>query len=229
LLNVKRIIIAIDGSSGCGKSSTAKAVARALGYTYVDSGAMYRATTLYFLDHGIDPEDSAAVSGALSGIVITFQVNDKGHTQAFLNGENCEDRIREMRVAKKVSTVSAVPAVRRAMVALQREMGKERGIVMDGRDIGTVVYPDAELKIFLTASLEVRGRRRQLELKQKGQDLPLADIIDNLEKRDLADSTRAVSPLRKAQDAIEIDTSDLPFDAQVEKVLNLARKVIQNP
>lgn len=225
---MNRIIIAIDGSSGCGKSSTARAVARALGYTYVDSGAMYRATTLYFLDHGISTNNGQAVEEALRHIRIDFQVNASGQTEVLLNGEICEDRIRDMRVAGQVSAVSAIPAVRSAMVARQRELGMGRGIVMDGRDIGTVVYPDAELKIFLTASIEVRGKRRQLELQQKGQQVALSEIVDNLEKRDLADSTRAVSPLRKAPDAVEIDTSGLAFDEQVETVLSLARRKIGN-
>ena len=225
---MKRIIIAIDGSSGCGKSSSARAVAKALGYTYVDSGAMYRATTLYFLDHGVPAESDQAVEEALRNIRISFRVNASGNSEVLLNGEICEDRIRDMRVASQVSMVSAIPAVRVAMVARQRELGNDRGVVMDGRDIGTVVYPDAELKIFLTASIEVRGRRRQLELRQKGQEIALSDIVENLEKRDLADSTRAVSPLRKAPDAVEIDTSDLGFEQQVEQVLTLARRIIGN-
>lgn len=220
---MKRIIIAIDGHSGCGKSSTARAVAKELGYTYVDSGAMYRAVTLYFLDHGIDLMDTTSVSRALDEIRIDFRLNPQGQSETWLNGQNCETMIRDMRIARLVSQVSAIGAVRKAMVARQRELGKDRGLVMDGRDIGTVVYPDAELKIFLTASLEVRAKRRQIELDQKGNRADLQEIIKNLTERDHADSTRAESPLRKADGAIEIDTSDLAFSNQVAQVVNLAR------
>ena len=220
---MSRIIIAIDGHSGCGKSSTARAVARELGYTYVDSGAMYRAVTLYFLDHEVDPADAVAVAQALADIRIEFRRGTDGRSETWLNGENCETRIRDMRIAREVSRFSAIPAVRRSMVERQRAMGRDRGIVMDGRDIGTVVYPDAELKIFLTASLDVRAQRRKLELETQGLVADVEEIRSNLALRDEADSNRTESPLRKASDAIEIDTSDLLFKAQVEQVIGLAR------
>jgi len=223
---LKKIIIAIDGNSGCGKSTTAKEVARRLGYAYVDSGAMYRSVALYFLDHGIDHLNSEQVNTALEKIDIGFQVGTNGRSETFLNGKNVEGSIRDMRVSDHVSKVSTVPAIRRAMVALQRKMGSDRGIVMDGRDIGTVVYPDAELKIFLTASLEVRAKRRPTELAASGKDVVLGDIESNLSDRDHADSTRAESPLKKAEGAVEIDTSDITIEQQVSQVVGLANKII---
>lgn len=220
---MKPIIIAIDGYSGCGKSSTAKVVAKKLGYTYVDSGAMYRTVTLYFMENGIDPADPVQVEEALKKIQISFSRNQAGATETLLNGKPVEDRIRDMRISEKVSQVSAIPAIRKAMVIRQQEMGKERGVVMDGRDIGTVVFPDAELKIFLTANLRIRAERRLAELREKGAQASLEEIMKNLEKRDDADSSRAASPLVKAAEAIEIDTSELKFEDQVEKVIFLAK------
>ena len=217
------IIIAIDGYSGCGKSSTAKVVAKRLGYIYVDSGAMYRAVTLYFLNNGVQVTDAMAVEQALQNLSIAFAIRPDGSSETLLNGHSVEDQIRDMRVSEKVSQVSALPAVRRAMVAKQQEMGKQRGIVMDGRDIGTVVFPDAELKLFLTADLRIRAERRLAELKAKGTQASLEEIMDNLKERDEADSSRANSPLRKADGAIEIDTSGLTFEDQVEKVIFLAK------
>ena len=217
------IIIAIDGYSGCGKSSTAKVVAKRLGYIYVDSGAMYRAVTLYFLNNGVQVTDAMAVEQALQNLSIAFAIRPDGSSETLLNGKSVEDQIRDMRVSEKVSQVSALPAVRRAMVAKQQEMGKQRGIVMDGRDIGTVVFPDAELKLFLTANLRIRAERRLAELKAKGTQASLEEIMDNLKERDEADSSRANSPLRKADGAIEIDTSGLTFEDQVEKVIFLAK------
>lgn len=217
------IIIAIDGYSGCGKSSTAKAVAKRLGYIYVDSGAMYRAVTLYFLNNGIQFTDTVAVEKALGNLSIAFAIRPDGSSETLLNGKSVEDQIRDMRISEKVSQVSALPAVRRAMVAKQQEMGKQRGIVMDGRDIGTVVFPDAELKLFLTADLRIRAERRLAELKAKGTQARLEEIMENLKERDQADSSRANSPLRKADGAIEIDTSGLAFDDQVQKVIFLAK------
>ena len=223
---MKKIIIAIDGNSGCGKSTTAKEVARRLGYAYVDSGAMYRSVALYFLDHGIDHTNPEQVSGALEKIDIGFKVGANGRSETFLNGENVEGLIRDMRVSEHVSKVSTVPSIRKAMVALQRKMGSGRGIVMDGRDIGTVVYPDAELKIFLTASLEVRAIRRQAELSASGKKVVLGDILSNLRDRDHADSTRAESPLKKAEGAVEIDTSDITIEDQVSRVVELANNIL---
>ncbi|MFM7194262.1 MAG: (d)CMP kinase [Bacteroidota bacterium] len=226
---MNRIIIAIDGYSGCGKSTTAKEVARQLGYTYVDSGAMYRAVTLYFLENNIDPDNEALVTDALKKTDISFRLGDQGQTETYLNGARVEDRIREMRVSGAVSRVSAIPAVRRAMVARQQLLGKERGVVMDGRDIGTVVFPDAELKVFLTAEIRVRAGRRLAELRAKGSEATLEAIVENLSGRDHADSTRADSPLKKADQAVEIDTSAITIPEQVGKVLALARALIQKP
>jgi CMP/dCMP kinase len=224
---MKRIIIAIDGNSGCGKSTTAREVAKRLGYTYVDSGAMYRAVAKYFLDHQVNHLDDAAVEKALTGIEVSFKKSgDNGKSEILLNGESVEDAIRDMRVSEHVSKVSSVPAIRKAMVSEQRRMGLHRGVVMDGRDIGTVVYPDAELKVFLTAGLEVRAKRRQEELAQKGKTVLLEEIISNLSERDFADSTRKESPLRKAEGAIEIDTSDITIEDQVTRVMELAKTII---
>lgn len=223
---MKKIIIAIDGNSGCGKSTTAKEVARRLGYAYVDSGAMYRSVALYFLDHEIDHLNPEQVNLALKKIDIGFRVSENGRSETFLNGQNVEGLIRDMRVSEYVSKVSTVPSIRKAMVALQRRMGSDRGIVMDGRDIGTVVYPDAELKIFLTASLEVRASRRQAELAAGGKSVTLEEILANLRDRDFVDSTRAESPLKKAEGALEIDTSDITIEDQVTQVVKLAESLI---
>lgn len=224
---MRKINIAIDGLSGCGKSSTAKRVAKELGYKFIDTGAMYRAVTLYMLDHQVDLEFTDEVKAALANIQIDFRFNPKtSKNETFLNTQNVEEAIRSMRVANYVSEVAAIKAVRMAMVAQQQEMGKQRGVVMDGRDISSVVFPDAELKLFMTASTEVRAKRRQMELAEKGEMVELNEIMENLESRDRIDSTRAESPLIKVDDAIEIDTSHLTFDEQVQKVLDLARQRI---
>jgi cytidylate kinase len=216
---LKRITIAIDGYSGCGKSTTAREVSSILGYRYIDSGAMYRAVTLYFLEHHVAVTNPREVNKALSEIRITFQVNAHGTSDTFLNGVNVESSIREMRVSEFVSRVSELKVVRHAMVEQQRRMGKTKGIVMDGRDIGTVVFPDAELKLFLTAEIMVRAFRRQKEMLERDQMVDLDEIIANLEKRDLIDSQRAESPLRKADGAIELDTTFITIDEQVDAVL----------
>lgn len=227
-LRMNKINIAIDGLSGCGKSSTAKAVAKTLGYKFIDTGAMYRSVTLYMLDHQVDLNDSAQVNAALENIKIDFQYNpDTQKNETFLNEQNVEEEIRSMRVAGHVSEVAAIKEVRVAMVRQQQQMGKDRGVVMDGRDIGSVVFPDAELKVFMTASTEVRARRRQAELAEKGQHVELNEVINNLEERDRIDSTRKESPLIKVDDAVEIDTSDLKFEDQVQKVLDLAQQRIE--
>ena len=218
---MKRIIIAIDGYSSCGKSTLAKAMAKALHYAYLDSGAMYRAVTLYFLDQFIDYNNPDQVADALSKIEVHFE-RINGQNCTFLNGLNVENDIRQMRVSGHVSPVSAISAVRRAMVKQQQAMGKRRGIVADGRDIGTVVFPDAELKIFLTADLDVRTSRRHLELAAKGIDAEWDEIQKNLSERDQMDSSRADSPLRKADDAIVIDNTLLSEKEQLEKALALA-------
>ncbi len=223
-----KINIAIDGLSGCGKSSTAKAVAKELGYKFIDTGAMYRAVTLYFLDEGVDLNSQEAVDKALDRLKIDFRYNtDFKKNETFLNQQNVEEVIRSMRVAQSVSQVASIKPVRVAMVAQQREMGKHRGVVMDGRDIGSVVFPDAELKVFMTASTKVRAERRQQELEQKGQFVALNEIIENLKERDRIDSSREESPLIKVEDAIEIDTSNLKFEEQVEKVLVLAKQRLE--
>ncbi|OEK01365.1 cytidylate kinase [Roseivirga sp. 4D4] len=223
-----KINIAIDGLSGCGKSSTAKAVAKSLHYKFIDTGAMYRAVTLYFLQHNVDLSNHDQVVNALSDIQIDFEFNQESQkNETILNQQNVEQEIRKMYVSEMVSPVSAIKEVRVAMVAQQQAMGRDKGVVMDGRDIGSVVFPDAELKVFMTASTEVRAKRRQAELAAKGEEVALNEIIANLESRDHQDSTRAESPLIKVDDAIEIDTSDLRFEDQVQKVLNLANNRIE--
>jgi cytidylate kinase len=217
---VKKIIIAIDGYSSCGKSTLAKSLASHLGYTYLDSGAMYRAVTLFLLEHGIKVEDHDRVQAALQDINIRFAENN--HT--LLNGRDVEREIRQMSVSNYVSEVAAVPEVRRAMVSQQQQMGEERGIVMDGRDIGTVVFPKAELKIFLTADPEIRARRRYDELAQKGQEATLEAVKANLTHRDHIDSTREDSPLRQAADAVIIDNTLLNREEQLERAIFLARQ-----
>jgi len=219
---MKRITIAIDGYSGCGKSTTARAMAKILGYRYIDSGAMYRAVTLYFLDHHVAVTNQKQVTKALSEIRITFQINSRGVSETFLNGANVENSIREMKVSEHVSRVSELKVVRQAMVEQQRRLGKAKGIVMDGRDIGTVVFPDAELKIFLTADIMVRAFRRQKEMLEKDQMVDLDEIVANLAKRDQIDSQRVESPLRKADGAVEFDTTFVTIDEQVDEVLALA-------
>ncbi len=222
-----KINIAIDGHSGCGKSSTAKAVANLLQYKFIDSGAMYRAVALFFIQHKIDLNNAISVSKALSEIEIDFRFNvalEKSET--FLNGENVEGEIRKMYVSEKVSPVSAIKAVRDAMVSQQQAMGASKGVIMDGRDIGSVVFPAAELKIFMTATDIARATRRHLELKEQGEHVSIEEIAENFRSRDLQDTTREESPLIKVADAIEIDTSDLEFQDQVQQVLNLANSKI---
>ncbi|MFZ5972053.1 MAG: (d)CMP kinase [Bacteroidota bacterium] len=219
---MRKIIIAIDGYSACGKSTTAREVAAALNYTYIDSGAMYRAVTYYFQEHHVALTNPKEVARALADIKITFPFNANGLSETFLNGLNVEKKIRKMKISEQVSQVSAIKDVRLAMVEQQRKMGKAKGIVMDGRDIGSVVFPDAELKLFLTADMEVRAFRRQKELLEKGDLVELDDIIANLKQRDEIDSHRKESPLIKPNDAIEIDTTHVTIDEQVDEVVQLA-------
>jgi cytidylate kinase len=228
---MKKIVIAIDGHSACGKSTTAKMVAARLGYAYIDTGAMYRAVTLYFHDHYIDVTNPIKINKALDDIHITFLYNEKTkRNETCLNGLNVEEEIRKMYISNKVSEVSTIPEVRHAMVEQQQKMGRKRGVVMDGRDIGTRVFPDAELKLFMTANTFTRAARRQKELLDKKQLVDLEEIIKNLEKRDLIDSTRAESPLIQAEDAHLMDTSNMTIDEQVEVVLGLAaEKLIEHP
>ena len=218
-MDYKRIIIAIDGFSSCGKSTMAKDLAREIGYIYVDTGAMYRSVTLYALRHGMFRADGSIDTGALEAampaIRITFKLNkETGRPDTYLNGELVEKDIRTMEVSSKVSPIAALPFVRKALVEQQQMMGREKGIVMDGRDIGTAVFPDAELKVFVTASAEVRAQRRYDELKAKGMEADYASILKNVEERDYIDSHREVSPLRKADDAIELDNSHMTIAEQ---------------
>jgi len=215
--NMKRIVIAIDGFSSTGKSSLARQLAEKLGYIYVDSGAMYRAITLYFLDHEIDLSESKAVENALHHIRLAFVQN-----QICLNGVCVEADIREMRISNFVSQVSAIEAVRHFAVAQQQKMGEAKGIVMDGRDIGTAVFPDAELKIYLRAEDEVRTRRRFEELQEKKSTVSLEEVRANLKHRDHLDSTREISPLRIAQDAVILDNTHLSFSETVDRAYELA-------
>ena len=216
-----KINIAIDGFSACGKSTLAKALSEALGYIYIDTGAMYRAVTMYLIDNHIDIEDKKAVEAALPKITIRFaRLPEGNHT--LLNGTDIERQIRTLVISSLVSEVSAISSVRRFLVAQQRDMAAEGGVVMDGRDIGTVVLPDATLKLFLTASPEVRAHRRWLELKNKDQETTLDQVAHNLSHRDHIDSTRADSPLRRADDAILIDNSELTEQSQLCLVLDMA-------
>jgi cytidylate kinase len=224
---MKKIIIAIDGYSATGKSSTAKMVAEALNYLYIDSGAMYRAVTYYFQEKYISLTNLREVEAALEQIRLEFRPNPENqHIEIHLNGLNVEGEIRKMKVTEMVSEVSAIEMVRKAMVAQQRRMGKARGIVMDGRDIGSVVFPDAELKIFMTASKKIRAERRQRELLAREIVVDLNTIIENLEKRDRIDSTRKEGPLVKVPEAIEIDTSDLTIEEQVDIIVENATGII---
>jgi cytidylate kinase len=224
---MKKIIVAIDGFSGTGKSSTARKVAEILGYHYVDSGAMYRAVTLYFLRKNVNLKNEEAVQKALAEMEIDFRKQSQDDlSHIYINGEDVENVIRMQRVSDYVSQVAALTKVRKDLVSKQQQLGKTRGIVMDGRDIGTVVFPDAELKVFMTADDEVRAKRRVKELIGKGHPTELKDVLDNLKKRDLVDTTRADSPLTKAEDAIEIDTTNLTFEEQVHKIVDLAEEII---
>lgn len=216
---MKKITIAIDGYSSCGKSTMAKDLAREVGYIYVDTGAMYRSVTLYAMRNGLFNADGSIntceLEQKMGEINISFRLNSEtGRPDTYLNGELVEKDIRTMEVSARVSPIAALPFVRKALVARQQAMGNEKGIIMDGRDIGTVVFPDAELKIFVTASAEVRAQRRCDELKAKGMPADFDDILKNVKERDYIDSHREVSPLRKADDAIELDNSNMTIAEQ---------------
>ena len=216
---MKKITIAIDGHSSCGKSTMAKALAKKLGYIYVDTGAMYRAVTLYCMRNNLFDAEGEVMTDRLREVMdevkISFKFNEKtGRPDTYLNGECVEDVIRSIEVSNHVSKVAAIPFVREAMVDQQRAMGKEKGVVMDGRDIGTTVFPDAELKIFVTASAEVRAQRRYDELQAKGMPADYDDILKNVQERDYIDSHREVSPLRKADDALLLDNSHMTIEEQ---------------
>lgn len=229
---MKKIVIAIDGFSSCGKSTMAKDLARQLGYIYVDTGAMYRAVTLYALRHHLFLDNGAVNEPELQqhmpNIHISFKLNPAtSKPDTYLNDESVEQEIRSMRVNEHVSKIAAIPFVRTALVAQQQQMGKDKCIVMDGRDIGTVVFPDAELKIFVTASAEVRAQRRFDELQQKGMPAQYDDILKNVQERDYIDSHRQVSPLCKAEDAIELDNSHLTIPEQQQWLVQKVNEVLQ--
>ena len=223
-----KITITIDGWSSCGKSTLAKQQAKVLGYVYIDSGAMYRAITLYFLRNHIDWTDEKEVTEALTNISIEFHYNDVSQqSEIYLNGENVEYVIRDLVIAEKVSDVAAIESVRSFAVAQQQKLGMYKGIVMDGRDIGTTVFPDAELKIFMTADTAVRVERRFKELYAKNPNITIEEVKNNLEMRDYIDSNRKISPLRKAEDAIEIDNTNLSMEEQLRKAIDLAEKKLK--
>ena len=225
----QKIIIAVDGFSSCGKSTFAKAIARRLGYIFIDTGAMYRAVTLYALEHGAIRSgivDEEAVVRLLDQIAITFRFNpDRGASDIYVNGDLAEGKIRTIEVSNCVSRVSAIPEVRSKLVAMQQEMGRRKGVVMDGRDIGTVVFPHAEMKLFMTADPHVRALRRYDELRAKGDDVSLEQIEENVRSRDKADMSRAVSPLRQADDAIVLDNSHMTVEEQMEWFMEQLRRL----
>ncbi|MDX1720706.1 MAG: (d)CMP kinase [Salegentibacter mishustinae] len=227
----KKITIAIDGYSSTGKSTVAKQLAAELGYVYVDTGAMYRAVTLYLMRKMLVSGthfDEEAILRHLPFINISFVFNEEvGYGEVHLNNENVEKEIRLMEVSQQVSKVAAVPDVRKMLVKIQQEIGKNKAVVMDGRDIGTVVFPDADLKLFMTASTEKRAERRYDELKGRGDEVKYEDVLANVKERDYLDTTREDSPLVKAEDAIEIDNSDMNLEEQFEKVLKLAKDKIE--
>jgi cytidylate kinase len=228
--SLKKIVIAIDGFSSTGKSTIAKQLAKQLNYIYVDTGAMYRAVTYFALDNDLISKkhfDSEELISRLDEISINFKFNDVlGFAEVYLNGKNIEADIRTLKVSKFVSPVATISEVRQKLVEQQQLMGKDKGIVMDGRDIGTVVFPEAELKIFMTASAETRAKRRYKELLERGHNLSYDDVLENVTTRDHIDSTREDSPLVKAKDAIEIDNSDLTIEEQLETIINLAKQII---
>ncbi|MGB5497930.1 MAG: (d)CMP kinase [Maribacter sp.] len=228
---MEKITIAIDGYSSTGKSTIAKQLAKALGYIYVDTGAMYRAVTLYAIRNGFVTEDKCDIDllvNTLPDINLKFVYNDTlGFAEMYLNGENVEREIRAMEVSKQVSNVATIEEVRKKLVLIQKEMGLEKGIVMDGRDIGTVVFPNAELKIFMTASPEKRATRRYKELLDKGENVNYEEVLKNVEHRDYVDAHRDISPLRKAEDAINFDNSDMGLEEQFTRVLGYSNRVIE--
>lgn len=222
---MKKIIITIDGWSSCGKSTLAKQLAKSLGYVYIDSGAMYRAITLYFLRNHIDWTDEVQTENALNDIDLKFVYNEKSlQSEMHLNDENVEYFIRDLVVAEKVSEVATIAKVRIFAVDQQQKMGIDKGIVMDGRDIGTTVFPDAELKIFMTADILVRVERRFKEMYEKNPNVTIEEVKSNLEMRDYIDSNREVSPLRKAEDAILLDNTNLTMEEQLDFALKLVSK-----
>jgi len=231
-MNQKKIVIAIDGFSSTGKSTVAKQIAKHLSYVYIDSGAMYRAVTYFAMTQGFIDKEKFNVEGLISklkDIDISFKFNKNlGFAEVYLNGENIEKQIRTLEVSNFVSIVSAIPEVRQQLVLQQQKMGIEKGIVMDGRDIGTVVFPKAELKLFMTASANTRALRRFKELQSKGDNVLYEDVLKNVQERDYIDSTRDDSPLYKADDAIEIDNSKMSLDEQFTSILKFVNLVLKN-
>lgn len=229
---MKKITIAIDGFSSTGKSTIAKQLAKHLNYVYVDTGAMYRAVTLYAIDNNIvskDSFDKQSIIDNLNNIELKFIFNDKlGFGEIYLNGENVEHRIRTMEISSLVSHIAKIPEVREQLVEQQQQFGKDKGVVMDGRDIGTVVFPDAELKFFMTSSAETRAQRRYDELISLGQDAKFDEVLQNIKERDYLDVNRKDSPLEKAADAIEIDNSHLTREEQFEKVLGFVKQLLSD-
>ena len=227
----KKITIAVDGFSSCGKSTLAKQLAAKLGYVYIDSGAMYRAVTLYALRNNmiVDEElDTKKLIASLDDVKIHFELNANGEPQTFLNGTNVEREIRKIYVSQWVSPVAAVPEVRHVMVAQQQKMGEAKGVVMDGRDIGTTVFPNAELKIFVTAEVDVRAQRRYDEMLSKGEPADMNEVKQNLQERDRIDQSRAESPLRKADDAVVLDNSHITRDEQLQVAYDWAIERIKS-
>ena len=226
----KKIVIAIDGFSSCGKSTFAKAIAARLGYIFIDTGAMYRSVTLYALEQGAINSgivDEQAVEALLDQITITFRFNpQRGASDIYVNGELVEGKIRTIEVSNFVSPVSSIGKVREKLVAMQQQMGRERGVVMDGRDIGTVVFPDAELKIFMTAEPKVRAERRYAELTAKGDKVTMEEILENVISRDKADMERAISPLRQAEDAVVLDNSHMSVEEQMAWFMERYEKIV---
>jgi cytidylate kinase len=229
--NTQKIVIAIDGFSSCGKSTFAKAIAARLGYIFIDTGAMYRAVTLYALEQGAIVEgkvDEAAVVALLPEVNITFKFNaERGASDVYVNGELAEGKIRTIEVSNCVSSVSSIREVREKLVAMQQQMGRERGVVMDGRDIGTVVFPDAELKIFMTAEPKVRAERRYAELTAKGDKVTMEEILENVISRDKADMERAISPLRQAEDAVVLDNSYMSVEEQMAWFMERYEQIVK--
>jgi cytidylate kinase len=228
---MRKIIIAIDGFSSCGKSTLAKDLAKKLHYKYIDSGAMYRAITYYFMTHKIEYTDLEVVRNTLKDVHIEFHLNkETGNSDTYLNGVDVEEKIRGMEVSQHVSNVSTIKEVRQALVAQQQKMSRSKGVVMDGRDIGTAVFPDADLKLFMTAHPEIRAQRRFKELQAKGEDVTMDEVKQNLSERDHIDSTRKESPLSQAEDAVVLDNSHITKEAQMEFVYNLVmeRKLMED-
>ena len=229
--NTQKIVIAIDGFSSCGKSTFAKAIAARLGYIFIDTGAMYRAVTLYALEQGAIAEgkvDEAAIVALLPEVNITFKFNaERGASDIYVNGEYAEGKIRTIEVSNCVNSVSSIREVREKLVAMQQQMGRERGVVMDGRDIGTVVFPDAELKIFMTADAQVRAERRYAELTAKGDNVTMAEILENVISRDKADMERAISPLRQAEDAVVLDNSYMSVEEQMAWFMERYEQIVK--